>query len=382
MCLVWLGASCTSATKRAEKLAAAPSPLQEFAQGATLERVWSRGIGPAQDTYGHLRMAKVGSALYVANTRGQVFALDAGSGSVLWQQTLSAVRAGRTLLSGGVGVSEDLVLVGDERGMLYALSRNTGALKWSTQLSAPIRAPATMDNHIVVARTDDGRIHGRAAVDGRELWSYAGILPLLTLRGYSAPLIVGNTVIVGMDDGRIISIALETGDELWRYRLARPEGESVIERLVDVDGDLLLRGEVLYAVSYQGIIAALNWRSGSLLWNDTASSYYGLASGLGHVYMVDDQGVVHAYDERTGRQRWTQDDMARRELGAPAVISNYVVVGDRFGYCHLINQLDGRLVARVRHNKRGVRAAAIAEDNTIYLLGNGGKVAAYRVRSL
>jgi outer membrane protein assembly factor BamB len=38
--------------------------------------------------------------------------------------------------------------------------------------------------------------------------------------------------------------------------VAIPQGRSELERVVDIDGGLLLSGETLYVASYQGRVAA------------------------------------------------------------------------------------------------------------------------------
>lgn len=379
LCLVMLGVSCSNASKQAKKLANAPKPLQEVTGEVRLQRLWSRKLGATQDKYSLLRMAQFGSALYVANIHGHVFAIDNEKGRLLWRHHIKEIRAQKTRLSGAVGLYSDLLLLGDERGRLFAISRNTGEQKWMIKLSAPIIVPASGAKNVVVARTADGKIHARSAVDGRELWTYSSVLPVLTLRGYSAPLVISDAVLVGLDDGYVVAIGLDNGSELWRYRLARPTGDSVIERLVDIDGDLVLNGDLLHAVSYQGSIGAVTWQNGQSVWEEDASSYLTPATGLGHVYIVDEDSHVVAYEERRGQLRWKQEQLANRSLGPPSTISSFVVVVDKFGYTHLLGQLDGRLVARVRHNKTGARAPIITDENIFYILGNRGRLSAYRI---
>ena len=50
--------------------------------------------------------------------------------------------------------------------------------------------------------------------------------------------------------------------------------------MVDIDGGLLLSGNTLYVVSYQGRLAGLDAQSGQVLWRREASSYVGVAEAL------------------------------------------------------------------------------------------------------
>ena len=76
---------------------------------------------------------------------GQMVAVDAEDGSIVWDVTVDGQAFG------GATVVNDLVFGSTLTGELFALDRATGALVWSTQLDAGINAwPAVADDTIVV----------------------------------------------------------------------------------------------------------------------------------------------------------------------------------------------------------------------------------------
>ena len=66
-------------------------------------------------------------------------------------------------------------------------------------------------------------------------------------------------------------------------------------------------------------------------------------------------------------------------LTAPAVVGNYLVLGDYAGYVHWLMAAEGTLVARQQLDKKGIQAAPIVYGNTVYIQGAGGTLAAYRL---
>ncbi|HCP57351.1 MAG TPA: outer membrane protein assembly factor BamB, partial [Pseudomonas sp.] len=152
------------------------------------------------------------------------------------------------------------------------------------------------------------------------------------------------------------------------------------ERVVDIDGGLLLSGGKLYVVSYQGRVAALDVDSGRVLWQREASSSVGVAEGLGSVYVSQANGTVEAIDERSTSALWSNDQLARRQLSAPEVFSSYVAFGDFEGYLHLVSQVDGRFVARERIDSDGLRARPLVVGDWLYAYGNGGKLVALTIK--
>ena len=60
-------------------------------------------------------------------------------------------------------------------------------------------------------------------------------------------------------------------------------------------------------------------------------------------------------------------------------MSSYIAVGDFEGYVHVISQVDGTMVGRVKVDGDGIRADMLSDGNILYVFGNGGKLAAYEI---
>jgi outer membrane protein assembly factor BamB len=171
----------------------------------------------------------------------------------------------------------------------------------------------------------------------------------------------------------------QTGALLWEVRVAISQGRSEIERIVDVDGTMDFAGNELFAVSYQGSVVGIDVQSGRKVWQQKASSFSGVSQGFSNVYVADEDGTFTAYMRNGQGVRWTQGALAYRELSRPTPVGSYVVVGDFEGYVHVLSQVDGDFVGRVRVDDEGVRADMISEGNVLYVYGNGGELVAYEI---
>ncbi|WP_300615195.1 outer membrane protein assembly factor BamB [Dokdonella sp.] len=368
-----------------------PTPLAEFAPSAQIDRVWSDGVGKgAGDSGIRLTPAAADGRLYAASVNGTVAAIDAATGRTLWQQRLGKGsgsgwrfwrRGDNTLRwSGGPSVAGDLLVVGGLDGQLVALSTQDGSERWSVQLTSEIVAPPAIADDVVVVRTNDGRLTAVAAGDGSNKWVFHQQVPSLSVRGASAPLIANGVVYEGFDSGKVVAVRLQDGVELWSQTLSSGEGRTEVERLADVDGNLVSDGSVLYAVGYRGQIAALAFDSGRPLWQRDLSSYAGVAIGGATVVAVDTEGNVWAFDRETGVNLWKQDQLKHRWLSAPAVEGKYAVVGDLEGYVHWLSLEDGKFVARERLSRRPIEGAPLVVDGTVYVEDVKGRIGAYRAR--
>lgn len=352
-----------------------PAPLPTFEAEIKLKKEWSRAIGNGQGKiYNMLEPAVEGDTIYAADVEGKVLAIDRYSGKVRWRKNLERP------VSGAVGVGYGLVLLGTLQGEVIALDTDSGEVRWRTRVTSEVLAAPQSNGDVVVVQTQDDRLIALEAGSGNQRWIYESSPAVLTLRGTSTPIVTNQLVIAGLSSGKVVALDTRRGLPIWEQRVAVPTGRSELERVVDIDGNLLLSGRILYVAAYQGRVAALDVQSGRPLWQREASSYGGVAEGYGSIYVSLADGSVEAIDERSSSALWSNDALARRQLSTPAVFSSYVAVGDKEGYLHLLSQVDGRFVARIRIDRHGLRARPVVVGDWLYVYGNGGELVALTIR--
>lgn len=352
-----------------------PAELTDYQATATVSEQWSRGVGDVEKRLGLRKAPAVADGrVYVGDLEGRVLALDAGSGAERWVAE-TGVRVGAT-----IGVGEGLAVVGGLDGEVIALDATSGSERWRTRVSSEVIAAPAIARGLVVVRSHDGRMFGLDAASGERRWLYDRGLPPLTLRGNAAPVVVGGTVHAGYDDGRVVALRLEDGSVAWEQVLAVGEGRTELERMVDVDGPLLVDGSEVYALSYQGQAAALAGESGQPLWSREFSSYGGVSLSGDRLLVADEDGALYALDRRSGGALWKNDSLAHRWLTTPVVQGGHAVVGDFDGYLHWVDLDTGQLAARARVGRDPIRARPVVDaDGTLYAMTVDGALAAFRL---
>ncbi|MBN6714078.1 outer membrane protein assembly factor BamB [Pseudomonas capsici] len=371
LALAILAAGCSSNSKKELP----PAELTDFKEEVVLHKQWSRSIGDGQGkTYNMLVPAIDGDRIYASDVTGVIMSLDRLNGDVIWKKDLELP------VSGAVGVAYGLVTIGTEKGEIVALDASSGEEKWRARVTSEVLAPPANNGDVVVVQTQDDRVIGLDAVTGSQRWIYESTPAVLTLRGTGAPLVTNRLAVAGLSTGKVVALDISNGVPVWEQRVAIPQGRSELDRVVDIDGGLLLSGGTLYVASYQGRVAGLDLESGRVLWQRDASSYSGVAQGFGSVYVTLASGTVEGIDERSSTALWSNESLARRQLGAPEVFSSYVAVGDLEGYLHLLSQVDGRFVGRERIDSDGLRARPLVVGDMIYVFGNSGKLEALTIK--
>lgn len=352
-----------------------PAELKPIVQPIPVEKLWDADVG-AGTGGAFVRLVPVVhlGRLYAASHDGVVMALEADTGKRVWEVDTDLS------ISAGVGVSDDVVLIGTDQGQVLALGIDTGEEAWRAQLSSEILAIPQAAEGVVVVRSVDGRFTGLDINSGDQRWVHTHTVPALTLRGTAAPLLGQGVAITGLDTGKLLVLSLQDGAPVWEKRIAPPQGRTELERLVDIDAEPRVVDNVLYIITYQGNITAIDLRNGNTVWSRDFSSYSGLDADTSQVYLVDDSDTIWALDRHSGGTLWKQDALKGRLLSTPVAVGEYVVVGDFEGYLHWLDTTDGRLVGRVRTDKKGIASAPVVRDDLLYVLGKGGTLSAFQMK--
>jgi len=368
-----------------------PAELTRINDEIQLEKLWTRDIGRgAEDKAIKLVPAFSGSRVFAAAADGMVKALDSASGREIWKQNIEnfysaserkiAFSKSTDTITGGVGVGEDLVLVGSAAGEVVALNQSDGSLAWRALTTSEVLAPPQARDQLVVAQTIDGKVAGFDALDGERKWLYSTSVPSLTLRGTSTPIIT-NYVMAGFANGRIAVLDKTQGLPVVDQRVAAAQGKSDLERLIDIDGNMALVGNQLYIASYQGNIVSVDMAAqGRIRWGKKASSVVGLGTGFGNVYLAGEDSMLHAFDGDNGRDVWETDALLYRDITTPVAVDSYVAIGDFEGYLHIIAQSDGRFVSRRIIDKKGLGSSVVADGRRLYVMGNSGRLTTLEIQ--
>jgi len=368
----WLGGCAAISDWMSTDTNALPTPLEPLSE-QVLKPLWrvSGGSG-TQKQFLRLRPIALESRVVVANSDGGVVAYDSFNGNLLWKAETGIS------LSGGTGGGEGLVIVGGSKGEVVALQLKDGSERWRTGVSSEVLAPPAASEGIVVVRAVDGRVTALSAPNGTRLWTFSRTVPVLSLRGTSAPRIAAEKVFIGLDSGRLTAIGLRDGHELWDAAVAVPRGRSELERMVDIDADPILFRDTVYVSAFQGRIMAIDAETGQPRWARDISSSAGLGVDRDRVYVTDETSVLWALDRSTGSVLWKQEGLKNRALTAPVSYGDNIVVGDLEGYLHTIRRRDGEIIGRLSLDGYPILAAPITQGAVLYATSSAGTLAALR----
>lgn len=371
---VMLLAACGGSTRPDDK----PAGLVDLKATLQVTASWDYDLGAGPDGSGFkLRPIVVGDFVFAASRDGNLVRLNLADGSEGW------VTETEEMFSAGPAFDDGVVAVGTDQGRLLAFKATTGEQLWAAKVPSEILAAPVMTDGVVVVSTSDGNLLAYSAADGSRLWSQQQVQPALTLRGSSTPLSLGGAVFAGFDNGKVAGFDPKTGKQFFARPVANPSGRTQIERIVDVNADLVSDTRNLYAATYQGKTVRINLQSGNTDWDFEQSVEAGIALGRLSLFATNDKGHVVSLSKSTGTKNWDNQLLHRRGVTGPAVIEDYslgdiVVVADKSGYVHFMTGEKGVLLARSSIGG-GIWVAPVVNERTVLVLNDDGELVALSV---
>ncbi|MFC3915049.1 outer membrane protein assembly factor BamB [Pseudaeromonas sharmana] len=373
------GCSLFNSEEDVVKMAPVPQVDSQFKP----EKLWSRSVGNGVGSYySQLSPVVAGDLVYAASRDGVVAAFDKMSGDRKWKKDLadepenSDKRSSR--LSGGMTAYYGKLFVGSENGYVYALDQETGELLWRQSVPGEVLAAPVADSGKLVVATTSGKMVALDVEKGDIVWTTGDDQPRLTLRGQSTPVIASGGVIYGRADGRVAVVLLDSGLLANVSRVASPRGATELERMVDVDAQPVVVGDELFAVAYNGQLMARKLLSGEELWKRKYSAYQNIGVGASDLILTDARSHIYGIDRRNGSEEWANTQLSYRNVTAPVVFGNYVVVGDGEGYLYWLDNSSGRILSMQELDSDGLYVAPVADGDVLYVQTRSGDLVALK----
>lgn len=349
-----------------------PKALAQIKPEIQPRLLWSTYAGSGSgDEYLKAAPAITDAAIYTASLNGTITSVDRASGRVNWRTSTDLA------LTSGAGAGDGIVVAGSRQGEVIALQQSTGKQLWQASVPGEINAAPAISNGLVIIKAVNGNITALSTNSGAKRWTYQQTEPNLVLRAASTPRIADGHVFVGFANGNLSNFRLNEGQLIWSQTLTYPEGAFAIQRMIDIDADPVIYGHHIYAATYQGKIAALDWASGNVQWSHDISSYTGMSADANGIFISDAKSILWSFNPESGAVNWRQTDLEWRNISGPANMGNYIVVGDSKGYVHWISMRDGHFVARMFTGSGAIYSAPVVRNGIAYVLSNNGNLSAY-----
>lgn len=360
--------ACETGTKDLEK----PNELKkQINEKVSFERRWSVNAFKSLPL-GKINIASDEDSVFIFDSNGEIKAFS-DNGKKIWSKKLDIE------ISSGITLGFNKLLLSTSNGDVYCVSKDSGDIIWKYSTSGEVLSPPTTNGDIVAIQNIDGRVTAVDLDTGEFRWDYRSVIPNLTLRGTSEPTFYQGFLYIGFANGNLAKIAPRSGVTQWEIPITTSKETSEIGRIIDIDGNFVFSGGIVFVATFQGEVAALDTRTGRFIWKEKTSTANDLLYSRGKIILVDEKDQVLAYSQNSGNLEWFNKDFFLRKLTSPSGLKSLVVFGDFQGFLHALDISQGKQVARKRISRSKIISISTKDENVL-TLDSKGKLSLFTLR--
>jgi outer membrane protein assembly factor BamB len=325
--------------------------------------------------------------IYVIDTTATISAYDAATGAKRWSIKFGdAGKNGMALFGGGVSVEGAFVYATNGLGDIAALNAADGSVVWKKRLSAPLRGSPTVALGNIYAMSQDNQLFVLRAADGNVEWTEAAAVSLAGVFGVAAPAVGQGTVVAGFSSGDLNAYRYENGRTVWQDTLSRTSINTSVGTLTDVDADPVIDQGRVFAIGLGGRMVSLELVTGQRLWELNIAGIATPWVAGEWVFVVTDQAKLLCIARATGKVRWSAQ-LARYRGGkskggpvtwtGPVLAGNHLYLASSEGVMVGVDPADGKVASTVKIGAP-VYLPPVVAKSVLYVLDNSGRISAFR----
>ncbi len=350
--------------------------------------VWSSSIGSSAGGSRRFLSTPIihDGHLYVLNADQEVRAVDSSSGSSLWEQSIRPPEISSHVLGGGIAYGQGNIYVASAFAEVLALDAQTGAIKWRTPTNSPARSAPTLKDGRVFVTTINNEVEAFDENTGQSLWSHSGITEAAGLLGGASPAASSGIVIVPFSSGEIFALRPENGHLLWSESLASFKRVDSVSSLPHIRASPVIDQDLVFLISHSGRTAALDVRTGSLVWDREIGGIQAPAVAGNSLFIVTTDSEMVCLNRDSGQVKWvTHLPHYKDEAGStgkivwqgPLLIENRLIVTGSNQEMITLQAEDGKILSQ-QSLPDSTSVPPIVAQETLYLLTDGGNIVAMR----
>ena len=325
--------------------------------------------------------------VFAMDAKGHVSAHDANDiGKVLWVSAAPVVVDEKEVSGGGVSYANGVVYVTTGYGDVIALVAKDGSVLWRRDVDAPFRAaPLAIDGQ-VYAISIDNQLHAFSARTGKLLWTHRSIKESAIYLGSVSPTYENGIVIAAYTSGEIYALRSSDGSPIWSDSLVLSKRTSAASDLTGIDATPVIKDGMVYGLSNSGLMSANALSNGRAAWEQEISGFNTPWVAGDYLFVLNNDNALMAVHRREGGVKWIkplkledEDDKTKRKprLSGPVMVNNLLAVASETGQMLFIDPQNGAEKTQA-DIPDGVKTAPIVANGTMYMMTSDAVLYSYR----
>ena len=359
------------------------------ALAADINRSQSARIGEGYDWSQKIFSLPViaGGVLFAMDARGYVSAHSASDiSNVLWVSKAAVDEDENELLGGGLAYDNGKLFATTGQGKIIAINPQNGEQLWKQAINIPIRVAPKAAAGKVIAMTVDNQTFALSADTGDILWSHRGYSESAGFIADAAPSVTDSIVVAPYSSGQVVGIDIENGQELWSETLILTKRTMASDIFSGIGGNPVIDGGMVYAVSNNGLLAAIEMTRGQRVWDQEISSGNTPFVAGDAIFVITRSQEVLALSRTDGRIKWVHSlpayENEERKRGpinwrGPVLAGGKLYAVSELGEMTTLDPMNGAEIGRIDVPSRVVGAPIVA-GGSLYLVTQDAEIYSYK----
>lgn len=294
-------------TEWAQAGGAAGKSYGHLALAENPSKVWTAQVAGSSN---RMRLAAApvigGNKLFAEGTDGVIVAFDKTTGAKLWTRGDEGMTKDQapSAFGGGVSYEAGKLYATNGVGDVKAVNADTGEVLWKVKPAGPLRGSPTIAFGQLFVMTQDNQLISLKTSDGSLVWDESGSNTQSGVFGVAAPSAGQGTIVGGYSSGELTAYRYENGRVLWSDALARTNISTTVGTITDIDADPIIDSGRVYALGQGGRMAAYELVTGQRIWELNLAGISTPAIAGEWIFTLTDDARLLAIARSSGRVRW------------------------------------------------------------------------------
>lgn len=348
---------------------------------AKLKELWNSSFGSGTSKRDILIAAPVISnqVVFTIDAEAVVSAFRLDNGKRIWKKRLkpeNKEEKNSSLKGAGIAVYNQKIYATTGFGDVFCLNMFDGKKLWKTSLETPIRIAPTVAANRVIIQSLDNTLAVLDAQDGKTLWKGQTEYEATTIVGGASP--AYNTdmdvIIAAFSNGELRAFKASTGTPLWTDMLVSKKRTNSLAEITAIKANPVIDGDKVFAVGYNSVLAAIDLRTGSRIWErEMGSTNQPWVAGE-YVFVLTNDFNLLALNKNNGKIVWntaipTGEDLNEKSgvFGSgPVLASNRLIVATSNGYIFAVSPYNGEIISYVSASDDIAQSPVIADGVAVF----------------
>jgi outer membrane protein assembly factor BamB len=329
---------------------------------------------------------------------GKVFAMDANAmvsafsaadGSRVWHASTRPKHASEQNIGGGIAYDSGRLFVSTGYGELVAMAAGNGKVLWRQTLDFPTRTAPMVAGSLVALIVQNDLLLTFDAKSGTPGWRFTGAVgtPGSTAVAVTgAPAFSDGILVAGFASGSLAALDANSGTPVWEQSYASAFGQASSLDFSDIVGAPVIADGVVYAISLGDTVMAVDLHSGAKVWTHNASGTQPLCLSGGFAFVLDHTQTLYAIHADDGLVSWALQMPAfhnmKKKTGpvqwaGPVLVDSQLVLTSSDGEIAFVDAVQGKMKTLAKFPAHAADLPPIVAGGLMLQLTRDGKLTAY-----